>query len=85
MSVVRTYECAGCDRQEQRQKVPTSMGTDDDSARAAGWRIGPSGQGDRQEICPACSGVDVEYWDRRTLSVAFQAGIDAGNPAWGTS
>jgi hypothetical protein len=39
----------------------------------------------RQTICPECAGVDEEYWDRRTLSVAYQAGIDAGNTAWGTS
>jgi hypothetical protein len=86
MSVIRIYECtAGCKRQENRTKVPASMGTDDDSARAVGWRIGVNGQGDRQEICPECSGVDEEYWDRRTLTTAYAAGIDAGNTAWGAS
>lgn len=83
VTVERIYECVGCNRQERRSK-PTS-GTDDDSARAAGWRIGTNGKGERQKFCPECSGVDEEYWDRRTLAVAFQAGIDAGNTAWGAA
>jgi hypothetical protein len=85
VSPVRTFECVGCDRQENRTSPPGRYGTIDDSARAAGWRIGKDGQGERQEICPECSGVDEEYWDRRTLTTAYAAGIDAGNTAWGAS
>lgn len=87
------FECKHCERQERRSPVP--LGTVDDSARVAGWRIGvyrddrigvgPGGCGEdvRVEICPECAGTDEGYWDRRTMSVAYQAGIDAGNTAWG--
>lgn len=77
------YTCTECDRTEDRAKVPTGVGTDDESARIAGWRIGTTQSGKKQVICPECSGFDEDYWDRRTLNVAYAAGIDAGNTAWG--
>ena len=66
-----------------RTKVPAGLGTDDESARVVGWRIGVTQGGTKQVICPECTGVDEDYWDRQTLGVAYAAGIDAGNTAWG--
>lgn len=77
-----TYRCAPCDRVEQRKPIHPNVGTDDDSARVAGWRIGSTPAKPRVLICPECSGVDEDYWDRQTLAVAYMAGIDAGNTAW---
>ncbi len=82
MKATRIYKCPFCGRQEKRETPPKGYGTDDDSARTAGWRIGVNGHG-RQTICPECADVDDNYWDRRTLTTAYAAGIDAGNTAWG--
>lgn len=81
MSKSTPYRCDYCARVEQRATVP--WGAQDDSARTAGWRIGPTAKKDRNVICPECAGTDEEYWDRMTLNVAYAAGIDAGNQAWG--
>ncbi len=83
MKTTRAYKCVGCGRQEQRETPPKGYGSADDSARTAGWRIGATGRAARQEICPECADVDDNYWDRRTLTTAYAAGIDAGNTAWG--
>jgi hypothetical protein len=77
------YTCTECDRVEDRARVNPAVGTDDESARISGWRIGTTQGGKRQIICPECAGTDEEYWDRQTLNVAYMAGIDAGNLAWG--
>lgn len=82
MSNLTTYRCKSCDRAE-RVKIPPALGGSDGSARAAGWRLGPGEPGERDEICPECSGINEEYWDVRTLEMAQMAGIDAGNTAWG--
>jgi hypothetical protein len=77
------YTCTNCDRAEDRAKIPAGIGTGDESARIAGWRIGTTLGGKRQVICPGCLGADEDYWGRKTLGVAYAAGIDAGNTAWG--
>ncbi len=81
MADTRIYACNGCRRQEERP--PVASGTDDDSARVAGWRIGVNGRGEKQKICPVCVGTDAGFWDRQTVAVAAMAGADAGNPLWG--
>lgn len=74
MSLV--YRCDICHMAEQREPVPSPVvGTDDDSARAAGWRIGATKSNPRNIICPECAGTDVAYWDRKVLSAADQAGL----------
>jgi hypothetical protein len=74
------FTCDNCDRAEDIP-VPAAGGTAAEVARVAGWRLGaPFGQPRR--YCPECTGTDEDYWDRRTLAVAHQAGIDAGNKAW---
>lgn len=77
------YTCSYCGRQERRAPVPAAAGGDDASARAVGWRIGVHPEQGRVVVCPECSGADEQYWDRRTLGIAYAAGIDAGNPPWG--
>lgn len=74
------FTCDNCDRSEEI-KVPAA-GTTEEVARVAGWRIGAPYSTPRK-YCPECVGTDEDYWDRRTLAVAYQAGIDAGNKAWG--
>jgi hypothetical protein len=75
------YRCTACDRQETR---PTPrLGSTDSSARVAGWRISIGEP--RVLVCPECADTDEGYWDRQTIAMAVQAGIDAGNTAWGVS
>lgn len=74
------YACDACDRIEDRPKVSDALGGSDASARVAGWRIGATQSKPRNVICPECAGTDEEYWDRITLSIAYQAGIDFGSP-----
>jgi hypothetical protein len=72
------YTCDCCGRTEYRTLVHLKAGTNDDSARIAGWRIGATQAQPRNVICPECAGLDVGYWDRQTLTVARMAGVDAG-------
>lgn len=73
------YECDHCKRRERLQ--PTPFGTIDDSARVLGYRIsGP--EEDAKVYCPECTGLDEDYWDRKTLDMADAAGIAAGSAAW---
>lgn len=81
MTTDPTYKCNHCDRGETRH-ISTAAGGSDNSARVAGWRIGATPNNPRNVICPECAGTDEDYWDRRTLTVAYSAGIDAGNQAW---
>jgi hypothetical protein len=74
------YVCDSCDRAEDRLKISAAAGGTDASARVAGWRIGATQSKPRNVICPECADTDPEYWDRITLSIAYQAGIDYGNP-----
>ncbi len=70
------YRCDICDMAEERQPIPSPVvGTDDDSARAAGWRIGASKSKPRNVICPECSGVDCGFWDRKVLAGVNAAGM----------
>lgn len=82
MSNRTRYSCANCGYGENIQ--PPRLGNStDEVARVAGWRLGTTGGGEGVAYCPECTGVDEDYWDRRTLATAYAAGIDAGNPAWG--
>lgn len=80
----RIYRCDICDMAEERQRIPTpAIGSDDDSARCVGWRIGATQAKQRNVICPECSGIDEDYWDRKVLSVAAMSGMYgtlAGHP-----
>ncbi len=74
MSVV--YRCDICDMAERREPIESpAAGTDDDSARAAGWRIGASQSKPRNVICPECAGTDISYWDRKVIAAANYAGM----------
>jgi hypothetical protein len=53
-----TFTCDACDRSEQR-RVKVILGSVDDSARVAGWIIGPGG---KPVWCPECTGKNDEYW-----------------------
>ncbi|MEO3922679.1 hypothetical protein ABGB07_02170 [Micromonosporaceae bacterium B7E4] len=83
MASEQRFKCTNCDRAEQLDGV--RLGTPAEAARAAGWRIGTNGRNEPVAYCPECSGVDEDYWDRRTLDMTYAAGIDAGNTAWGSS
>lgn len=74
------YECDGCNRVEDRPKISEKVGGTDASARVAGWRIGATQAKSRNVICPECADTDPEYWDQITLSQAYMAGVDHGNP-----
>lgn len=74
------YECDACGCVEDRQKISDAAGGTDASARVVGWRIGASQSKPRNVICPECAGTDEEYWDRITLSQAYMAGVNYGNP-----
>jgi hypothetical protein len=76
------FVCTNCHRAESLGDV--RLGTPEEAARAAGWRIGAP-YGSPACYCPECTGIDEEYWDRRTLNMTYAAGIDAGNTAWGGS
>jgi hypothetical protein len=67
------YRCDICRMAEERK--PAQLGSDDDSARVVGWRIGATKSNPRNVICPECAGTDEEYWDRKVLSVAAQSGM----------
>ncbi|GAA0738529.1 hypothetical protein Drose_04470 [Dactylosporangium roseum] len=69
------YRCDICEMAEKRQPVLSPAGTDDDSARVAGWRIGASQAKERNVVCPECAGTDEGYWDRRMLDVAYMSGM----------
>jgi hypothetical protein len=74
MSIV--YRCDICHMAENREPLKSpAAGTDDDSARAAGWRIGASKSKPRNVICPECAGTDNDYWDRRLINVAHKSGM----------
>jgi len=70
---VTVYRCDICHMAENRDEV--KLGSDDDSARVAGWRIGASKSKERNVICPECAGTDEDYWDRRLLNVAHNSGM----------
>jgi hypothetical protein len=53
-----TFTCDSCNRSQQR-RVARLVGSVDDSARVAGWIIGPGG---KPVWCPACTGKDADYW-----------------------
>lgn len=59
------YTCDHCAETDYRDMVPTGGGSQDDSARVAGWRIGVTSSRARHVICPQCAGTDVDYWLRR--------------------
>jgi hypothetical protein len=67
------YRCDICEQGERRDRV--RLGSDDDGARVAGWRIGATQSKERNVICPECAGTDEEYWDRRLLDVAYMSGM----------
>lgn len=56
------YVCRHCGRAEDRPRI--REGSDDDSARVSGWRIGPTPNMRRSVICPACASTDPKYWTR---------------------
>ena len=69
--------CDNCHRAADYS--PNPFGPTEESARVAGWRIGrPYGVVESLCYCPVCVGTDEGFWERRTLTVAYQAGIDAG-------
>jgi len=67
------YRCDICRMAEERK--PAQLGSDDDSARVVGWRIGATKSNPRNVICPECAGIDVSYWDRKVLAAADQSGM----------
>lgn len=67
------YRCDHCNQAERRD--PVRLGSDDDSARVAGWRIGATAAKDRNVLCPECAGTDEDYWDRRLLETAYRSGM----------
>lgn len=67
------YRCDICRMAESRDKA--KLGSDDDSARFVGWRIGATQAKPRNVICPECAGTDEEYWDRRLLDTAYMSGM----------
>jgi hypothetical protein len=70
------YRCDICEQAERREPIPSpAAGSDDDSARVAGWRIGSSQAKPRNVICPECAGTDEDYWDRRLLDTAYRSGM----------
>jgi hypothetical protein len=73
------FVCTECHRRDDLLR------TAEDAARTAGWRFGTNGRDEPVAYCPECTSIDEDYWDRRTLAVAYMAGIDAGNTAWGQS
>lgn len=70
------WQCDICDQDERRPVIATGLGSMDDSARVAGWRIGPGGT---PVICPECAGTDPGYWDERILDGAAQWSGFTGN------
>jgi hypothetical protein len=59
------YTCDHCGQTEHRRPVNPLVGTDDDSARVAGWRIGATQAKQRNVICPECAGTNEDYWADR--------------------
>ena len=57
---------------------PNPFGPTEESARVAGWRIGSCCGGKKLAYCPVCAGTDAGFWDRRTLGLAAQAGVQSG-------
>lgn len=77
---VTEYRCTppGCERLEKMPVLPEKVGGTDALMRARGWRIGEMPTG-RVVLCPECMGTDPDYWDRSTLGMAYDAGIDYGS------
>lgn len=72
----RIYRCDSCDMAETREVIPSpAIGSDDDSARVVGWRIGATQSKPRNVICPECAGTDEDYWDRRLVDTAYRSGM----------
>lgn len=68
------FRCDNCNR--AAEYGPNPFGPTEESARVAGWRIGlPLAPAC---YCPECVGTDAEYWQRRTLDLAAQAGVQSG-------
>jgi hypothetical protein len=74
---VTAFTCDNCGGAEQRRHGDI-VGNVDDSARVAGWIVGPGG---KPVWCPECTGRNDEYWINwgmmpdRLLAEHFAGGV----------
>ncbi|MFE9955866.1 hypothetical protein [Micromonospora sp. NPDC005299] len=80
------FTCTYCELGESLDGSADKPFYVEEVARAAGWRLGTNGKGEKVAYCPECAGVDPDYWDSRTLAMANMAGIGAGTEhRWGAA